>query len=336
MARKLLNISLIVGLVLFILVIYKTGLRQIINDFRTISLVNFIILMVLRLIYWISRTLNWKIIIDSQDKKYPLTALLSARLADHAISYLTPSNLFGGEPVRAMMTPGTNRRRALATVIVDKTIELVSIISFTILGVIVAISRLKMPGRLKAIFLIFSLGSALFLFFLVLKQKKGFFTWIIKLLAKVKIKPKIIQRSQEKIAELDHHISNYYRHHPRLFFKAYALYALTFLIWTYEIHLTLAFMNTPNLTLVKSFLIITLTTIAAVIPAIPGALGINELTNVAVFIILGLSPEKGVSLSLVRRVIALIYAGIGLMCLSHHQIKERKRKKTARLPLSLQ
>jgi uncharacterized membrane protein YbhN (UPF0104 family) len=53
-------------------------------------------------------------------------------------------------------------------------------------------------------------------------------------------------------------------------------------------------------------LIITLTTIAAVIPAIPGALGINELTNVAVFVLLGLSPEKGVSLSLVRRVMALI------------------------------
>jgi len=53
-------------------------------------------------------------------------------------------------------------------------------------------------------------------------------------------------------------------------------------------------------------LIITLTTIAAVIPAIPRGLSINELTNVAVFVLLGLSPEKGVSLSLVRRVMALI------------------------------
>jgi len=82
-------------------------------------------------------------------------------------------------------------------------------------------------------------------------------------------------------------------------------------------------------------LIITLTTIAAVIPAIPGALGINELTNVAVFVLLGLSPEKGVSLSLVRRVMALIYAGLGLLCLSYFQFKERKKRKT-KLPLSLQ
>lgn len=335
MARKFLNISLLIGLLLFILVIYKTGLRQIINDFRTISLVNFLILMALRLVYWISRTINWKLIIDDQDKKYPFSALLSARLADHAISYLTPSNLFGGEPVRAMMTPGTNRRRALATVIVDKTIELVSIISFTIIGVIVAISRIKMPGKMKVVFLTFSFGAAIFLFFLVIKQKKGFFTWLVKLLAKIKIKPRIIQRSQEKIVELDHHISNYYRHHPKLFFKAYAFYALTFFIWTYEIYLTLVYMDTPRITLLKSFLIITLTTIAAVIPTIPGALGINELTNVAVFVLLGLSPEKGVSLSLVRRVIALIYAGLGLLCLSYFQFKERKKRKT-KLPLSLQ
>ncbi|MBC7365121.1 MAG: flippase-like domain-containing protein, partial [Candidatus Aminicenantes bacterium] len=283
MARKFLNVSLLVGLLLFILVIYKTGLRQIISDFRAINLLNFLILLALRLAYWVSRTFNWKSIIDKQDKKYPLPALLSARLADHAISYLTPSNLFGGEPVRAMMTPGANRRRALATIIVDKTIELVSIMSFTIIGVIVAISRLKMPGRMKIVFLVFSFGAALFLFLLILKQKKGFFTWIVNILARIKIKPKIIQRSQEKIAELDHHISNYYRHHPGLFFKIYAFYALTFLIWTCEIHLTLVYMDTPNVTLVKSFLIITLTTIAAVIPAIPGALGINELTNVAVF-----------------------------------------------------
>lgn len=42
MARKLLNISLIIGLVPFILVIYKTGLKQIISDFKAISLTNFI------------------------------------------------------------------------------------------------------------------------------------------------------------------------------------------------------------------------------------------------------------------------------------------------------
>jgi len=335
MARKLLNISLIIGLALFILVIYKTGLKQIIDDFKAISPMNYLILIGLRLIYWVSRTYNWKIILDSEKKKSSFAPLLSARLADHAISYLTPSNLFGGEPVRAMMTPSTNKRHALATIIVDKTIELVSIISFTIVGVILTISRVKMPGRMEAVFLVFSLGAAVFLFFLILRQKKGFFTWIIRLLSKIKIKPRIIQRSEEKIVELDQHISSYYRHHPKLFFEAYSLYALTFAIWTVEIHLTLVYMDTAGITLLKSFLIITLTTIAALIPTVPGALGINEITNVAVFALLGLSPEKGVSLSLVRRVIALLYAGAGLLCLSCHQFKERKRKKS-KLPLSLQ
>ncbi|MBC7364594.1 MAG: hypothetical protein H5U07_08680, partial [Candidatus Aminicenantes bacterium] len=70
-------------------------------------------------------------------------------------------------------------------------------------------------------------------------------------------------------------------------------------------------------------------------PATPRARGIPAPPTVAVFLLLGLSPEKGVSLSLIRRVIALFYAGIGLLCLSYFQFKERKRKKT-RLPLSLQ
>ncbi len=335
MARKLLNISLLAGLILFVLVIYKTGLSQIIRDFKTISWLNFVYLMILRLVYWISRTYNWKMILDHKKNPTSFTALLSARLADHAISYLTPSNLFGGEPVRALMTPHTNKRQAMASVIVDKTIELVSIISFTIIGVILAISRLGMPLKIKIVFLCFSFGAAIFLFLLVLRQKKGFFTWMVKLLSKIKIKPRIIQRSQEKIAELDHHISSYYRHHPGLFFRAYSFYALTFFIWTLEIHLTLVYMDTAGITWMKSFLIITLTTIAALIPTIPGALGINEITNVAVFALLGLPPEKGVSLSLVRRVISLIYAGLGLLCLSYFQFKERKKKKT-KLPLSIQ
>lgn len=317
------------------LVIYKTGLKQIIADFKTISLTNFLVLITLRLGYWISRTCNWKMILDHKKKATPFGALLSARLADHAISYLTPSNLFGGEPVRALMTPHTNKRQAMASVIVDKTVELINIISFTIIGVILALSRLRMPVKIKIIFLAFSLGAAVFLFFLVLRQKKGFFTWIVKLLSRIKIKPRLVQRSQERIAELDHHISAYYRHHPGLFFKTYSFYALTFFIWTLEIHLTLMYMGTAGITPMKSFLIITLTTIAALIPAIPGALGINELTNVAVFIILGLPPEKGVSLSLVRRAISLLYAGIGLLCLSYFQVKERRKKK-AKLPLSIQ
>jgi uncharacterized protein (TIRG00374 family) len=333
MAKKFLNISLLIGIVLFALVIYKAGLKQIISDFVSIGLWNFLILLLLRLVYWTSRTLNWKIILDHQNKSTAFWPMFSARLADHAISYLTPSNLFGGEPVRALMTPHSNKRQALATVIVDKTVELISIISFIIIGVILAISRLKMARELKIVFLIFSFGAAIFIAALVFQQKKGFFGLFIKLLSKLKIKPRIIQRSQEKIEELDNHISHYYRQHPRFFFQVYFLYALTFLIWTFEIHLTLVFMNTLGINPLKSFLIITLTTIAAVIPVIPGALGISELTNVAVFAILSLAPEKGVSLVLVRRIISLIFAGIGLLCLTHFQVKERKRTK---LPLSLQ
>jgi uncharacterized protein (TIRG00374 family) len=333
MARKFLNISLLVGIALFVLVIYKAGLKQIISDFASIGLLNFLILMLLRLVYWFSRTLNWKIILDHQKKSTPFWPMLSARLADHAISYLTPSNLFGGEPVRALMTPSSNKRQALATIIVDKTVELISIITFIIIGVILALSRLKMSQELKIVFLVFCFGAVIFMGVLVLQQKKGFFSLLVKLLSKIKIKPRLIQRSQEKIEELDNHISHYYRQHPRFFFQVYTFYALTFLIWTLEIHLTLVYMNTLGITPMKSFLIITLTTIAAVIPVIPGALGISELTNVAVFAILGLAPEKGVSLVLVRRVISLIYAGIGLLCLTHFQIKEKKKTK---LPLSLQ
>ena len=50
MVRKLLNLSLLIGLVLFALVICKTGLQQIINDFRAISPASFLILMLLSLI----------------------------------------------------------------------------------------------------------------------------------------------------------------------------------------------------------------------------------------------------------------------------------------------
>ena len=90
------------------------------------------------------------------------------------------------------------------------------------------------------------------------------------------------------------------------------MYSLMVLFWITEIHLTLVFMGLKNITFLDSFLIISLGTVAFLLPIIPGSLGIYEITYIGIFAVLGLGTDVGLTLVLIRRILALAWAGIGL------------------------
>ena len=108
MRKKILRISLVVGIVLFCLVIYKVGPGQILNYIKRLSWKSFLVLFGLRIIYWILRTFNWKTVARFFDLRQSYFLLFEARIVANAISYLTPSAMLGGEPIRALM--GQERR----------------------------------------------------------------------------------------------------------------------------------------------------------------------------------------------------------------------------------
>jgi uncharacterized protein (TIRG00374 family) len=211
------------------------------------------------------------------------------------------------------MVQGTSKKINLASVIVDKTIEFISVIVFTIITVAVAITRIPMPGKIKTLLIGSATAGMLLLLFVLSKQKKGMFEWFIELMARMKIKFKFLEKNREKIKETDVYISDFYRKHRMAFLKVFLLYSLLIMLWVTEIHLTLIFIGAVNITFLDSFLITVLGNLAFLFPLIPGSLGIYEATYVALFALLGKGTAIGFTLVLIRRIIALIWAGFGLI-----------------------
>jgi uncharacterized protein (TIRG00374 family) len=319
--KKILTIALALGILLFCFLIYRAGPAQILDGIKALSWQSFLILMGLRLVYWILRTYNWKVVVECFDKGQPFLLLLEARLVANAISYLTPSAMLGGEPIRALMLDGPGRKKGLASVTLDKTIEIVTMALFTILAVLIALLWIPMPLRLKAVFAGF-VGLVLALCLILLaKQRQGFFIWMVDALGKIRIHFRFIERNRDKIREIDSYISAFYREHRAKIPVVALLYSLTFLFWAVEIHMTLLFLHVPGLTFIKSLLVITLGNIALLVPTVPASLGVYEITNIGVFALLGWGAAIALSMAIIRRVIMLLWTGTGLLIMAKHQIK---------------
>ena len=301
---------------LFILLIYKIGPSEILANIKKLTLRQFLILLLLRLLFWMLRTLNWGVIQHQYDNKVSLWLLLRARLAGHAISYLTPTSHVGGEAIRALSIDSQNRKRNLASVIIDKTIEVMVMLLFTILGIMILLSKTLLPNEYKLLFIILGTAAILLAMLVLVKQKQGFFKWIISLLTKMRIKPQFIEKNRNKINQIDDHISHFYSEHKKLFPLVLLLYSGMILFWTWEIYVTLAYLGVPHIDYQSSFLIVTLGTLAFILPLFPGSLGTYEATYAAVFSLLGFGARYGLSLTLTRRIIALFWAGIGLLLMA--------------------
>lgn len=323
MKRNIIRLSALLGILIFVFIVYEIGIPRIWENIKKITWQNFLILIVLRLLYWILRTINWKVILEQYEANTSLFHIFYARLCSHAVNQLTPSAQVGGEAARIYIVNCSSKRISLASVIVDKTIEFLTVIVFTIIGVAIAIIRIPMSGKIKTLFIGFAAAGLLLLLFLLSKQKKGLFEWFIELMAKMKIKFKFLEKNREKMKETDVHISDFYRNHRGAFLGVFLLYSLLILLWAAEIHLTLIFIGATNISFLDSFLITVLGNLAFLFPLIPGSLGIYEATYVALFALLGKGTALGFTLVLIRRVIALIWAGIGLIAM----LKSKPAKK---------
>lgn len=311
MKRKFIHVFVLVGILIFAFIIYKIGLNEIWHNISQISLLNFFILVGLRILYWLLRTICWKTILDIYEEN-TLLNLFKARMAGHSVSQLTPTAIVGSEATRIYMAGSSSRKVSLASVIVDKTIEFLVVVFFTIIGVSMVLFRISLPGKLKTIFIIGVIIATFLVLLFVTKQKKGLFGWFINILGKLRIKPKFMDKYKKKITETDEHISHFYKKNQSTFIKAFLLYALLIMLWATEIHLGLIFIGINNVSFIDSFLITVLGNLAFIFPFIPGSLGIYEATYIGLFAIFGMSAGTALTLVLIRRIIALLLAGFGL------------------------
>ncbi len=107
---------------------------------------------------------------------------------------------------------------------------------------------------------------------------------------------------------------------------------MQFFFWAFEYYVTLLAVGIKGISYAESLLILALSNLAFTLPAIPGSVGIYEITFVSVFKILSIPAGLGVIFILIRRVLGLAISGAGIIPLMQGRTRDKLQDKADVIP----
>lgn len=250
--------------------------------------------------------LRWWLILNAQGHKLPFLGVTSYRLAAFGVSYFTPGPHFGGEPLQVIFLRqrhSLDNSSALASVTLDKVMDLLSNFGFLSIGIAVVLRN----GLLGSEFLFGVQAVSAFLLVLpllylfALLRGWGFVT---HLLAKAEQNwATLAKDGEEQLIVL-------LREKQNLVVQSLMVSALVWFALLFEYWLGLRFLGL-DLSLVQLLAIVVAARLAMLAPT-PGALGALEAAQVVAMQSQGFDPAYGLSLSLLIRARDLLFGGLGL------------------------
>ncbi len=325
-------IALGIGAFLLVWIIRKLGVQALLEGFHVLGwrlLVPVVILLPCYLLY----TFSWSLFLKKfDDHRISFWTLFGIKIAGEAANTVTPLNFAGGDPVRIFLL-SKNFPAVIggASVVVDRTLQTLAIISLIFLGNMVALLRLDLPDGVKM--LLGGTAGLLFLVvvFFVFYQTRGLFQKIFDIGARLKIKFFSAEK-REKFAELDDHLGVFYRADRKLFVLCYFLHLSARLIGILEIIYIARVLGVPMGFLEALFFagVIPLTNLLSAV--VPGNLGVLEGVVSSLFLALHWDPAKGVVLQIARRLRAFIWIVIGFVVLLFFRAEAKKEKELVLTP----
>ncbi|MGH8709784.1 MAG: lysylphosphatidylglycerol synthase domain-containing protein [Burkholderiales bacterium] len=264
-------------------------------------------------------SLAWRRVLSNTWRK-SLLVFFWARLVREAVSSLLPVMQVGGELIgaRILTFHGAKAGIAGASVVVDLTLGAIAQFFFTLLGLLlmVLLGGPQQTVRWAAAGLVV---AALALGGFVVAQRKGMFKLFEDFIEKISDKWEWL--SLGKIDDLHDTIQKLYRER-RALLAAGVTHLFSWIISVGEVWLALYFMGSP-VSFLEALVLESLSqAVKSAAFVVPGALGVQEGAYMLLGEMLGLTPEMGLALSLVKRVRDLL---LGIPALLGWQVLESGR-----------
>jgi uncharacterized protein (TIRG00374 family) len=298
---------LVVGILLFIWSFRSVPIGEILKVLASLNLWKIFILLLLNFAILLIAPLRWWLILKTKKQEVPYLPLATYRQAAAAISYFTPGQNFGGEPVQVLAL--RNRHKvptsiALASVTLDRVIELIVNLIVLIFGIAIVTGSGIITGMELRNPLAFALGFlfGLVLYLIFLRSGSRLINWLLK-----RYKGKFVsglKAAEDQLGEL-------VRDHPVLFLEGLLCSALVWAGLFYEFWLALDFLGL-RMDLSQLVLVVTAGRVALLAPT-PGALGALEASQMLAVQALGFDPAFGLGLGLLIRARDVLFALVGLI-----------------------
>jgi uncharacterized protein (TIRG00374 family) len=306
-------VAFLLGLCLLFWIVRKIGWQDLVNGFRTLGWRLFVPVVVIFPCYLIY-TYSWRLFLKRFDTHFiGFWSLFRIKVAGEAANTLTPLNFAGGDPVRVLLLskrfPSTVSG---ASVIVDRTLQILATVGLIFLGNVVALFKLELPHSVRVYLAVTVTFLSVFILLLVFHQTKGLSEKIFRIGHRLKIKAFSDERLK-KMQEMDLHIVEFYRRDHWLFVFCFLLHFASRLIGVGEIIVIARFLGVPMGIWEGIFFAAVIPVVNLLSVAVPGNLGVLEGAMSSLFVALHWSAGAGVVLQIARRIRAAIWISIGVL-----------------------
>lgn len=310
--------SLLVGIILFILTIKFIGIQAIINQFKTIQPTHLIFYLMISMTLVTVLILKWKIILKALGFKIPFFNLFMYKQMGYAVGYVIPSFYIGGETIRAFFlkrhkVPLTD---AISSVLIDRAVEIPMNFFLACIMFFLVVDTLDLP---KPILILLAVSTAVLIFigivfYYKMYKKEYFFTYLFDVLRLSRIKK--LGEFKNKIKETETNLIRFFNHRKKTFIIALFISCLLWFLMILEFKTALMIVG-YNASVAQIYLVVTMTGFAMMFP-IPASIGVMELSQIGIAILVGIPPAVAVALSLLVRTRDFMWIVSGVIFYIHH------------------
>lgn len=315
-------VSILIGLILFVIVIWKVGLQEILHTINYFSISKWFVILLLSATQFYITLFRWKLVLRSQGFKVPLIKLVASKLVGFSVDYTTPSPNVGGEAIRAYVLQkdtGIGFSQGLASIIIDKVMDFSYALPFVLFSIFYVLIKFSLPWKIMAglLFVSFSFIFLILLFYYKTLRKKEFFGAIIRFLQLHRLS--FVAGVMDKIAQFEQIIIDFFHRDKKTFYRGLILSLLGGIFAISGVWLILVFLGL-TVNLLQVILIATLGIITFLLP-IPGSFGSTETGEILIFSLFDFRPEYAIAYTLIFRSIDFLKVGVGFLFLSHFGLK---------------
>lgn len=315
-------VSVAVGLGLLGGVLYWVGVGGILAQVSALGATGILAVIANVVLSMVAYVLGWWLILRIYGVDLPLPSVIAARLGGYAVSYLTPTLYFGGEPVRALMAmkrTSATGPRLIATIVVERFLGGIAVLVFLVIGTFsVALHPEIDAGSRRSVFA----GMAFITFWLLigLVNFAWNFKWVSRAIRWLKRPLRRwangFDRAASKVSETEDEIAEAFSHHWRGTLLAFLIQiVLTFLVFVrpliffyYSSHLIF---SPGQLWILYVFNLM----LSFLLWITPGGLGTSEAAMIGIFTLVGIGKQGAVAYSLIFKAVEFVFVAVGVMCI---------------------
>ena len=260
----------------------------------------------------------WRLTLLDEKRHVSFVRLLGLRLASEALGQLGGLGQLFGEGLRvSLLGPAMPLSTGIASVTIDRVFFVLSAAVVTVAGLLAVLILLPLPHTLAIYACVFALIllGVLLLAGIAIRQRWPVLSLTALTLGRIRYFRIWIDRERALIHSVENSLLDFYHRTASAFWASFLLNLACHAAAVVEVYLILWLIGT-KLSLSGALAIEALTKLVNIAGTFnPGNIGTYEGGNMLIVRMFGLTAGAGLTLAFIRRLRALFWAGVGILCL---------------------